>query len=43
IIPELIGVVLLTHAFTTALLFIPYALFLYIRIQQEEQAMAHLY
>ncbi|CAL26996.1 isoprenylcysteine carboxyl methyltransferase family protein [Staphylococcus carnosus] len=43
IIPELIGVVLLTHAYSTALLFIPYALFLYIRIQQEEQAMAHLY
>lgn len=42
IVPELIGVILLTHAYGTLILFIPYAVFLWIRIRQEEQAMAHL-
>lgn len=40
IIPELIGVIVLTHASYTSLLLLPYAYFLYVRIQQEEKLMA---
>lgn len=40
IIPELIGVILLTHASYTSLLLLPYAYFLYVRIQQEEKLMS---
>lgn len=39
IIPELIGVLLLTHATYTALLLVPYAYFLIARIRQEENLM----
>ncbi|REH94370.1 isoprenylcysteine carboxylmethyltransferase family protein, partial [Staphylococcus felis] len=39
IIPELIGVLLLTHATYTSILLIPYAYLLYTRIQQEEKLM----
>ncbi|OFU78298.1 hypothetical protein HMPREF3110_07520 [Staphylococcus sp. HMSC10C03] len=42
IIPELIGVILLTQAYPVSVLLIPYAVSLYVRIQQEESAMAHL-
>ncbi|MFP4925558.1 isoprenylcysteine carboxylmethyltransferase family protein, partial [Staphylococcus pseudintermedius] len=40
IIPELIGVLLLTHATYTAILLIPYAYFLFVRIRQEEKLMS---
>ncbi|RTX84428.1 hypothetical protein CD139_06705 [Staphylococcus piscifermentans] len=40
IIPELIGVILLTHAYIVTLLLIPYS---NLRIRQEEQAKSHLY
>ncbi|ARJ50762.1 isoprenylcysteine carboxyl methyltransferase family protein [Staphylococcus lutrae] len=40
IIPELIGVLLLTSATYTTLLLIPYAYFLYVRIRQEEKLMS---
>lgn len=43
ITPELIGVILLTQSYFTALLLIPYGLLLYTRIRQEEDAMAHLF
>ena len=39
IIPELIGVLLLTHATYTTLLLVPYAYFLIVRIRQEEKLM----
>lgn len=39
IVPELIGVLLLTHAPYTSVLLIPYAYFLYTRIIQEEKMM----
>lgn len=39
IIPELIGVLLMTSSFITSLLLIPYAYFLYSRIKQEEAIM----
>ncbi|MBX5316889.1 isoprenylcysteine carboxyl methyltransferase family protein [Staphylococcus caprae] len=39
IVPELIGVLLLTHATYTTILLIPYAYFLYVRIKQEERLM----
>ena len=39
IIPELIGVLLLTHATYTTVLLIPYAYFLFVRIKQEEKLM----
>lgn len=39
ILPELIGVLLLTHATYTSVLLIPYAYFLYTRIVQEEKMM----
>lgn len=39
IIPELIGVLLLTHASYTSLLLLPYGYFLYTRILQEEKMM----
>ena len=39
IIPELIGVLLLTHATYTTLLLVPYAYFLIARIRQEENLM----
>ena len=39
IIPELIGVLLLTHATYTTILLVPYAYFLYVRIKQEEKLM----
>lgn len=39
IIPELIGVLLLTHATYTILLLVPYAYFLIVRIRQEEKLM----
>lgn len=39
IIPELVGVLLLTHASYTSILLIPYAYFLYVRIKQEEKLM----
>ncbi|OHO68039.1 hypothetical protein HMPREF2580_10850 [Staphylococcus sp. HMSC036D05] len=39
IVPELIGVLLLTHATYTTILLIPYAYFLYVRIKQEEKLM----
>lgn len=42
IIPELIGVILLTHAYPAAILLLPYAYILFIRIKQEERAMSHL-
>ncbi|MTV19408.1 isoprenylcysteine carboxylmethyltransferase family protein [Staphylococcus delphini] len=40
IIPELIGVLLLTHATYTSILLIPYAYFLFVRIRQEEKLMS---
>ena len=39
IIPELIGVLLLTNATYTTLLLVPYAYFLIVRIRQEEKLM----
>lgn len=42
IIPELIGVILLTQAYPVSVLLLPYAVSLYVRIKQEESAMAHL-
>ncbi|HHE7683374.1 TPA: isoprenylcysteine carboxyl methyltransferase family protein [Staphylococcus aureus] len=39
IIPELIGVLLLTHATYTTILLVPNAYFLYVRIKQEEKLM----
>lgn len=39
IVPELIGVLLLTHATYTSMLLLPYAYFLYTRILQEEKMM----
>lgn len=43
IIPELIGLSLLCHAQTTACYGLPiYAVLLFVRIRQEEKAMAHL-
>lgn len=39
IIPELIGILLLTHATYTTLLLVPYAYFLIVRIRQEEKLM----
>ncbi|MBF7030188.1 isoprenylcysteine carboxylmethyltransferase family protein [Staphylococcus kloosii] len=38
-VPELIGVILLTHATYTSVLLIPYAYFLHTRIVQEEKMM----
>ncbi len=44
IIPELIGLALLCHATYTALFGLPiYLLILFVRIKQEQHAMAHLY
>ncbi len=43
IIPELIGVLLLTHATYTTILLVPYAYFLYVRIKQEEKLMNNEY